>query len=45
MKEIAGECGFESNSYFRDFCRRNLKATPTQIREGLGDENKFAKQG
>lgn len=44
MKEIADECGFESNSYFWDFCRRNLKATPTQIREGFGDENKFAKQ-
>ena len=45
MKEIASECGFESNSYFWDFCRRNLKATPSQIREGFGDENKFAKQG
>lgn len=44
MKEIAGECGFESNNYFWDFCRRNLKATPTQIREGFKDENKSAKQ-
>lgn len=44
LKEIASDCGFESNSYFWDFCRRNLKATPTQIREGSKDENKSAKQ-
>lgn len=45
MKEIASECGFESSNYFWDFCRRNLKATPTQIREGFIDENKSAYQG
>ena len=41
MKEIAGDCGFESIHYFWDFCRRNLNATPTQIREGFMDEQKF----
>lgn len=41
MKEIAGDCGFESSNYFWDFCRRNLNATPTQIREGFMDEQKF----
>ena len=41
MKEIAYDCGFESNNYFWDFCRRNLNATPTQIREGFINEKKF----
>lgn len=33
FQEIAAECGFASPTYFWDFCKKHLKATPAEIRE------------
>lgn len=33
LQEIADVCGFASTSYLCDFCKKHLKATPTEIRQ------------